>query len=41
MSLIRAVLLGLVVGACAAFIAELLRPRRPEEGYRPAVPVER
>ncbi|MFV0461503.1 MAG: hypothetical protein ACK5MT_22345 [Actinomycetales bacterium] len=37
MKLIRVVVLALVAGAVAAFVAELLRPRRTvDRGYDPA-----
>jgi hypothetical protein len=34
MRLLRRVLLGLIAGAAAAFLAELVRPRRPGGGPR-------
>jgi len=41
MRLLRWVLAGLLLGALAAFVAELVRPRRGisgSSGYRPPVP---
>jgi len=40
MRLVRWVVAGLVLGALAAFVAQLLRPRGPAvgSGYRPPVP---
>lgn len=38
MKFVRLILLALLAGAAAAFIAELLRPKRIRPGYRPVPP---